>query len=131
MVSLESFNPDASFNEYCRVTFCWRYIITPFNSSFFSCFFFKLNLHSLEFFNLQLCKIIYNDFLKKWFNLQMLTFFCLLLKFSTNWNIFFCIADVGGFFGNPDAELLVRWYQVLLCYIYFLSHLFILWIMSS
>jgi alpha 1,3-glucosidase len=21
-------------------------------------------------------------------------------------------ADVGGFFGNPDAELMVRWYQV-------------------
>ena len=21
-------------------------------------------------------------------------------------------ADVGGFFGNPDAELLTRWYQV-------------------
>ena len=24
---------------------------------------------------------------------------------------FFIIADVGGFFGNPDADLLVRWYQ--------------------
>lgn len=22
------------------------------------------------------------------------------------------LADVGGFFGNPEAELLVRWYQV-------------------
>lgn len=21
-------------------------------------------------------------------------------------------ADVGGFFGNPDAELMTRWYQV-------------------
>lgn len=24
----------------------------------------------------------------------------------------FCGADVGGFFGNPDTELLVRWYQL-------------------
>ncbi len=24
----------------------------------------------------------------------------------------FAGADVGGFFGNPDVELLVRWYQV-------------------
>lgn len=23
-----------------------------------------------------------------------------------------CGADIGGFFGNPDTELLVRWYQV-------------------
>jgi alpha 1,3-glucosidase len=23
----------------------------------------------------------------------------------------FCGSDVGGFFGNPDAELMVRWYQ--------------------
>lgn len=22
-----------------------------------------------------------------------------------------CLADVGGFFGNPDSELLTRWYQ--------------------
>jgi alpha 1,3-glucosidase len=26
--------------------------------------------------------------------------------------VVFCGADVGGFFGNPDAELLVRWYQL-------------------
>lgn len=24
----------------------------------------------------------------------------------------FCSADVGGFFGNPEPEMLVRWYQV-------------------
>ena len=24
----------------------------------------------------------------------------------------FCGADVGGFFNNPDKELLIRWYQV-------------------
>jgi alpha 1,3-glucosidase len=24
----------------------------------------------------------------------------------------FAGADIGGFFGNPDRELLVRWYQV-------------------
>ena len=24
----------------------------------------------------------------------------------------FCGADIGGFFGNPDGELFVRWYQV-------------------
>jgi hypothetical protein len=24
----------------------------------------------------------------------------------------FCGADVGGFFNNPDGELIVRWYQV-------------------
>lgn len=23
-----------------------------------------------------------------------------------------CLADVGGFFGNPEPEMLVRWYQV-------------------
>lgn len=25
----------------------------------------------------------------------------------------FCGADVGGFFGNPDKQLLTRWYQVI------------------
>jgi len=25
---------------------------------------------------------------------------------------FKCLADVGGFFGNPEPEMLVRWYQV-------------------
>jgi alpha 1,3-glucosidase len=27
-------------------------------------------------------------------------------------NSFISIADVGGFFGNPEPEMLVRWYQV-------------------
>ena len=26
--------------------------------------------------------------------------------------VFMISADVGGFFNNPDPELLVRWYQV-------------------
>jgi alpha 1,3-glucosidase len=26
----------------------------------------------------------------------------------------FCGADIGGFFNNPDGELIVRWYQVTL-----------------
>ena len=28
---------------------------------------------------------------------------------------FYFSADVGGFFGNPEPELLVRWYQVIYC----------------
>ena len=31
-------------------------------------------------------------------------------------------ADVGGFFGNPDAELMVRWYQVGVFYPFFRGH---------
>jgi alpha-glucosidase (family GH31 glycosyl hydrolase) len=29
----------------------------------------------------------------------------------------FCGADVGGFFNNPDGELIVRWYQVVYFFI--------------
>ena len=31
-------------------------------------------------------------------------------------------ADVGGFFGNPDAELLTRWNQVATFYPFFRGH---------
>lgn len=31
-------------------------------------------------------------------------------------------ADVGGFFGNPDAELLTRWYQLGTYYPFFRGH---------
>jgi mannosyl-oligosaccharide alpha-1,3-glucosidase len=32
------------------------------------------------------------------------------LRFNSNLNAF--LADVGGFFGNPEPEMLVRWYHV-------------------
>lgn len=32
------------------------------------------------------------------------------------------VADVGGFFGNPDAELLVRWYQAAVFTPFFRAH---------
>jgi alpha 1,3-glucosidase len=35
----------------------------------------------------------------------------MLLSLSVS-GIPFCGADVGGFFNNPDSELLTRWYQV-------------------
>ena len=34
----------------------------------------------------------------------------------------FCGADVGGFFGNPDGELFVRWYQAAAFQPFFRSH---------
>lgn len=35
-------------------------------------------------------------------------------------------ADVGGFFGNPDEQLLIRWYQVILSLIYYYVWLIVL-----
>jgi mannosyl-oligosaccharide alpha-1,3-glucosidase len=34
----------------------------------------------------------------------------------------YIIADVGGFFGNPDSEMLVRWYQVGIFAPFFRAH---------
>ena len=34
----------------------------------------------------------------------------------------FCGADVGGFFGNPDVLLLVRWYQLAIYQPFFRAH---------
>jgi alpha 1,3-glucosidase len=36
--------------------------------------------------------------------------------------MFLIIADVGGFFGNPDSEMLVRWYQVGIFAPFFRAH---------
>ncbi|KAJ3076798.1 hypothetical protein HDU98_000098 [Podochytrium sp. JEL0797] len=36
--------------------------------------------------------------------------------------VVFCGADVGGFFGNPDTELLVRWYQAAAYQPFFRAH---------
>lgn len=33
-----------------------------------------------------------------------------------------CVADVGGFFGNPDSEMLTRWYQVGIFSPFFRAH---------
>ncbi|CAH0381061.1 unnamed protein product [Bemisia tabaci] len=43
-----------------------------------------------------------------WTHLQISYPMCLSLAIS---GMSFCGADVGGFFGNPNPELLVRWYQ--------------------
>lgn len=44
----------------------------------------------------------------RWDHLEAAT--PMLLQLSMT-GIHFCGADVGGFFGNPEPELLVRWYQ--------------------
>ena len=36
--------------------------------------------------------------------------------------IYFFVADVGGFFKNPDVDLLVRWYQAGAFYPFFRAH---------
>jgi alpha-glucosidase (family GH31 glycosyl hydrolase) len=33
-----------------------------------------------------------------------------------------CGADVGGFFGNPEVDLLLRWYQAAVFYPFFRAH---------
>jgi len=48
------------------------------------------------------------DNMAEWSHLQAAT--PMLLQLSMT-GIQFCGADVGGFFGNPEPELLVRWYQ--------------------
>jgi alpha-glucosidase (family GH31 glycosyl hydrolase) len=48
------------------------------------------------------------DNMANWDHLRAAT--PMLLQLSMT-GIVFCGADVGGFFGNPDPELLVRWYQ--------------------
>ncbi|XP_014206129.1 neutral alpha-glucosidase AB isoform X2 [Copidosoma floridanum] len=48
------------------------------------------------------------DNMAEWEHLRISYPMCLSLAIS---GISFCGADVGGFFKNPDAELLTRWYQ--------------------
>ena len=38
------------------------------------------------------------------------------------YNYVFFVADVGGFFKNPDVDLLVRWYQAGAFYPFFRAH---------
>eukprot|EP00854_Cymbomonas_tetramitiformis_P009889 gene9889-11712_t len=54
-----------------------------------------------------------------WNHLQVSVPMLLTLGMS---GLTFSGADVGGFFGNPDAELLVRWYQVGAFYPFFRGH---------
>lgn len=46
------------------------------------------------------------------------------LWFILNFNIYKSStgADVGGFFGNPETDLLVRWYQLGAYYPFFRGH---------
>jgi len=44
---------------------------------------------------------------------------CLSLSLA---GITFCGADIGGFFGNPDADLMIRWYQAAVFQPFFRSH---------
>jgi alpha-glucosidase (family GH31 glycosyl hydrolase) len=43
------------------------------------------------------------------------------LSFSVT-GMSFCGADIGGFFKNPDAELMIRWYQAAAYQPFFRSH---------
>lgn len=55
----------------------------------------------------------------EWGHLEASIPMCLSLSVS---GISFCGADVGGFFGNPDAELFSRWYQAAAFQPFFRSH---------
>lgn len=48
------------------------------------------------------------DNFAEWGHLEASVKMCLSLAVS---GISFCGADIGGFFGNPEAELFERWYQ--------------------
>ena len=54
-----------------------------------------------------------------WGHLEASIPMCLSLSVA---GITFCGADVGGFFGNPDGELFVRWYQAAAFQPFFRSH---------
>lgn len=49
------------------------------------------------------------DNLADWEHLKISVPMCLSTAIA---GVSFCGADVGGFFKNPDAQLLYRWYQV-------------------
>ncbi|KAI7830303.1 glycosyl hydrolases family 31-domain-containing protein [Gamsiella multidivaricata] len=59
------------------------------------------------------------DNLANWEHLEIASPMLLTIGLS---GIPFSGADVGGFFGNPDAELLVRWYQAGAFYPFFRAH---------
>jgi len=54
-----------------------------------------------------------------WGHLEASVPMCLSLSIS---GMGFCGADIGGFFGNPDGELFVRWYQAAAFQPFFRSH---------
>lgn len=67
----------------------------------------------------RLATIWTGDNLAEWGHLQATIKMCLseaVAGFS------FCGADIGGFFGNPDAELIERWYQTAAFQPFFRSH---------
>jgi alpha 1,3-glucosidase len=59
------------------------------------------------------------DNVASWEHLELASPMLLTIGLS---GIPFSGADVGGFFGNPDAELLTRWYQAGIYYPFFRAH---------
>jgi len=55
----------------------------------------------------------------EWGHLEASIPMCLSLSIA---GMGFCGADIGGFFGNPDGELFVRWYQAAAFQPFFRSH---------